>query len=385
MIAALALLAIAAAADPGNLCTLCHPDVRVAFEKSIHSSERVPCTSCHGGDSTASTVEGAHRGRFDPATDRRAVPALCGSCHSDVERMRPYNLPTDQLALYQTSSHGRALAEGDTSVAVCVDCHGVHEILAADDPRSPVSLRNIAGTCGRCHADDATNPLEAYAGSVHGLAVAREGNPSAPSCSRCHGTHGAAPPGVGDIEKVCGQCHATTRAYFLESPHKMAMDEAGLGECIACHDHHRVERASIDMLGTVCLQCHDDASEQVEMASQMMTLYTGAAEALDAARALVEKAGEVPLYIDDYTARLTEAHTFLLESLPAMHSLDLSHVESLTQRARSIGHEVSSEVGGKLDGRKWRRVGLLLFWFYLILTLALLGRFRARAARDSRS
>ena len=64
-----------------------------------------------------------------------------------------------------------------------------------------------------------------------------------------------------------------------------------------------------------------------------------------------------------------------------MHSVDLAVVEPLTGRARSIGHEVESEVRGKLEGRKWRRVGLMVFWFYLLLTVAILIRYSRQAGR----
>jgi hypothetical protein len=43
--------------------------------------------------------------------------------------------------------HGRKLAAGDTKVAVCTDCHGVHEIRAANDIRSSVNPINVAATC----------------------------------------------------------------------------------------------------------------------------------------------------------------------------------------------------------------------------------------------
>ena len=105
MITVALLLALTGATEPANLCTLCHPDVRVQFEQGIHHGEAVSCVSCHGGDSTTSTVAEAHRGDFRGQIQRPDVPDLCATCHADAQRMRPYNLPTDQLALYQTSEH----------------------------------------------------------------------------------------------------------------------------------------------------------------------------------------------------------------------------------------------------------------------------------------
>jgi predicted CXXCH cytochrome family protein len=388
MIASVLLLALAAA--PVNLCSLCHSDVRVQFERGVHHREGIACASCHGGNPAATTVAEAHRGDFRGVPRRRDIPALCASCHDDVRRMRPYNLSTDQFALYRTSQHGILLAKGDEKVAVCTDCHGVHEIRAHTDPESSVFLKNIPKTCGRCHGDAALiaryrlpgNAYADYSESVHGHAFLEPGNTTAPDCSRCHGAHGATPPGVGDIDKVCGQCHATARAYFIEGPHKRAMDAAGLPECASCHDHHRVLHADLGLLDSVCSNCHAKDSKEAEVATSMKTLFTQASEELDRARAMVDRAAAIPLYVQDDRARLEEAHTALLEASPVMHSLSVTHVEQLTNRSRSIANEVELEISGKLEQRKWRRVGLLVFWFYLLLTVAVLLRFRHRAAAE---
>jgi hypothetical protein len=391
VIAEILLVMVAAAGDPGNLCTLCHPDVRVEFERSIHSLEEVACVACHGGDASSSNVSEAHRDGFRGKIRRREVPKVCAGCHSDTDMMSPYNLATDQDALYRTSQHGRALAGGDESVAVCTDCHGVHEILRSDDARSSVYPANIPKTCAKCHSDPSRmddhdrigDPYADFIAGRHGEALLERLDASAPGCSRCHGAHGAAPPGVGDINKVCGQCHAPARAHFLEGPHRAAMNDAGLPECASCHGHHRIMKADLQQMEVACLECHEQGSAQLELALQMKTLYTKASEDLDSARILVEEAAAIPLYVEDYLARIEEGHTSLVESLPAMHSLDLSVVEGLTGRARSIGHEVESEVRDVLEGRMWRRVGLMLFWFYLIVTVGALVHFRRRAAREA--
>ncbi len=373
-------------ASSAGMCALCHPDVRVEFERSIHSEEEVGCVSCHGGNAAASDVAGAHPKGFRGRIRRAEIPELCGSCHADLERMRPYNLPTDQLALYRTSGHGRRLAAGDDKAAVCVDCHGVHGILRVKDPASSVFVLNIPGTCAKCHGEGSRgDPYGAYAGSVHGVALLSKGNLSAPDCSRCHGAHGAAPPGMGDVDKVCGQCHATTRTYFRQGPHDEAMQQAGLPECASCHGNHAIRPADVTRMETVCVQCHAEGSPPLELAMQVKTLHAGAAEELDRARGIVDEAAAVPLYVDDYRARLQEGDSALVESLPVMHAMELAPVEALTRRARSIGLEVQSELGGKMRERIWRKVGLGVFWFYLLVTVGILIAYRRRATREAES
>jgi predicted CXXCH cytochrome family protein len=218
---------------------------------------------------------------------------------------------------------------------------------------------------------------------VHGQALLSKGNLSAPDCARCHGAHGAAPPGFGDVDKVCGQCHETTREYFREGPHDTVLQQAGLPECASCHGNHAIRNPDIAQIETMCLQCHDQGSSQVELAQQMKTLHEGATQELEAARRIVDEAAEVPLYVEDYRARLQEGSSALIESLPVMHSMDLRRVEGLTSRARAIGEEVESELGGKLQERTWRRVGLMIFWFYLLVTIGILVRNRNRASRGA--
>jgi predicted CXXCH cytochrome family protein len=373
-----------------RMCGVCHSDVRVRFDQGVHRAEGIGCTSCHGGNADATTVAEAHRGNFRGVPSKRSIPALCASCHADVARMRPYNLPSDQYALYQTSQHGIRLAKGDLNVAVCTDCHGVHEIRRRDDPQSRVFERNIPATCGRCHGNAALlkkygrkdNPLLDYEAGVHGRAFLKEGNDAAPECTRCHGSHGATPPGVGDVEKVCGQCHSKARAYFLAGPHKEAMDAAGEPECAACHMNHRIQPATPAMLGTVCKKCHEAGSDQLHVAARFKTMVTDASSEIDRANGLVAQAAKIPLYVEDYKARLEDARTALLEAYPVMHALDTLQVEPHTRRARSIAEQVSSEIHHKLSGRWWNKVGLGLFWFYLLLTAVILMRARRRAAAE---
>lgn len=392
LVVAVALAAAGANAGAGGeLCGFCHPDVRVEFQGSIHHSEEVVCTSCHGGDPTSDTVPGAHSGSFRKHLRRRDIPKLCASCHADTRMMRPYNLPTDQYALYLTSQHGQELATGDEKVAVCTDCHGVHGILAHDDPRSSVYPRNIPKTCSRCHSDHKLmssygiegDPYADFFAGRHGEAFNARQDSSAPECSRCHGAHGATPPGVGDVNKVCGQCHATARASFLASPHKAGMDAAGLPECSSCHGHHKITKPAVSEMDGLCLQCHEQGSPPAELGLEMKTLYMGASADVDKAEETVDVAKAIPLHVEDYTARLEEAKTSLIEAQTVMHSLDLASVERLTNRARTIGQEVESETHEKIDSLKWRRVGLLVFWFYLIVTVATLVHFRRRAVREA--
>jgi predicted CXXCH cytochrome family protein len=332
----------------------------------------------------AITVENAHRGDFRKGLTRFQIPKLCADCHSDQNLMRPYNLSIEQFAVYQTSEHGRRLAQGDSRVAVCTDCHGVHDIRSGGDPASKVFPRRIPATCGACHGNETlmgqygkdVTPYLNYLNSLHAVELLQNGNVNAPDCARCHGVHGSTPPGLGDIDKVCGSCHSSAREAYLEGAHSGVMAGAGTPECVSCHGSHEVTAATRGQIAETCQRCHAEDSPQFSAGQRMDVLFEGASQEIDRARSLIEEARAIPLYVEDYEARLQEAGTYLLEAEPAIHAVSLREVERFTGAARSLGEEIQAEIQGELSDLRFRRVGLLVFWFYLILTMAIVYRHR---------
>jgi predicted CXXCH cytochrome family protein len=366
-------------------CGVCHPESRVAFAESIHAQEQVTCTSCHGGDAETQDVERAHKGSFRSLRDRLATPEMCADCHSDLQQMSAYNLPVDQYAVYQTSQHGMAVAGGDPRAAVCIDCHGSHEVHAAADPRSSVAARNLPATCAICHSDEElmghygldSGVVQDYEAGIHGRSLLVAGNLAAPNCTSCHGVHGATPPGVGDIDKVCGACHVQTRRAFLDGPHYQGMTEAGLPECASCHSNHAIQRFEVASIDTLCADCHGEGSDQVLMGSKIHTLIDAAAAEVDKAEALALEGQRSALDVEDHLGRIEEARTYLTEALPLAHSVSLEPVEQVTRRSRSIGEEVQHEIYAKLD-RTEAHIGLVVFWFYVFMTLVVLFLLKRR-------
>ena len=373
-------------------CGVCHPADRVTFEKGPHAAEGLHCTSCHGGDDQAVDEAAAHGGKgFRGRIARQDIPTLCASCHSDEKLMRPYDLPVDQYALYETSGHGQKLKQGDTSVAVCSDCHGAHDDLSAHDPASRVYVTNLPGMCGSCHGDTTRvhgaaaghgpNPYEAYRSSVHAQELFDAGNRNAPTCVSCHGVHGAAPTNVGDVNKICGRCHTAERRYFLSGPHATGMALHSLAECSSCHGDHAIQRRPMDDLATLCVKCHPTGSRDELLGHRLLADYRSASDAIQKAEAQVVRADAVPIQTDDYQARVEEARTYLREALIAAHAVDPEVMAGFTVRARSVGQEVESEVRGKLRNILIEKLALVIFWFYVLVTVGILRRFRDRPNR----
>jgi formate dehydrogenase gamma subunit len=187
---------------------------------------------------------------------------------------------------YESSVHGRAVQAGKVNAAACSDCHGVHDILPANDPRSLIFKFRVASTCGKCHAQ----VWDQYAESIHGRAVAA-GVDSAPTCTDCHGEHRILAPNdpnspvyVANISRVtCAHCHADQRlnarfalppgrvSSYENSYHGLAAQAGSLtvANCASCHGVHNIlpssdPRSTIAKanLAATCGKCHPDAGKR---------------------------------------------------------------------------------------------------------------------------
>ncbi len=126
--------------NPKNIastCGSCHHGIEEQFERSIHSrfvsktDKPLPvCNNCH----SAHTIR-----RTDNKGFELEIMQQCGSCHPKI------------AATYFDTYHGKVSRLGYTKTAKCYDCHGAHDILPVDDPRSHLSRKNIVKTCQKCH------------------------------------------------------------------------------------------------------------------------------------------------------------------------------------------------------------------------------------------
>jgi hypothetical protein len=312
---------------------------------------------------------------FKSKISKKDIPELCASCHSDVKKMTPYGLPTDQFDHYKVSQHGILLYQkGDTNVAVCTDCHGTHDILRKDNPKSRIYVDKVPSTCARCHSDSnlmkkygiPSDQYEQYVKSVHGEALLEKGNLSAPNCARCHGTHGATPPGVSHVSDVCGQCHNKTREYFNQSPHKKAVLELGLPECEMCHGNHEISRPGLETFDTACVNCHTPDSKGFKAGQNIRNLMQSAWDDLKKTERMLHEAEENGMYVEEENATLEEARTNLIQVVPVQHTLSIGMVEDYTEKASSISGGIREKIGQGFEDRRKRKLGVFLVWAIIL-------------------
>lgn len=148
-------------------CERCHNDIYQTYASSIHGSalfqehnDDVPvCADCHRAHNIV-----------DPRTFdyREKIPQMCGNCHANKELMDKYGLTTAVLNSYLQDFHGVTLKlykkqkdanDRATSkpIAVCVDCHGIHDITPTTGPDSSIVKANLVKRCQKCHPDATEN------------------------------------------------------------------------------------------------------------------------------------------------------------------------------------------------------------------------------------
>lgn len=261
-----------------SYCLLCHsqpgrthtlPDgstINVTVDEddyfaSVHGE--LGCAACHGN------MAYPHEGPV-PASARDfqlEMSAQCMSCHSDI---------------IADGVHNRALVQGNYEAAICVDCHGAHDIQPVEE-----TPQLGARACASCHVI----AFDQYQESVHGQALFA-GDPNVPTCIDCHGVHGINDPTTAQFRnrspELCAECHAdeelmaqydistnvfdsylsdfhgTTVALFEQQDPNVATNKA---VCYDCHGVHNI--AAVDdessrvirenLLGT-CQDCHPDAT-----------------------------------------------------------------------------------------------------------------------------
>jgi len=315
------------------------------------------------------------------------ITALCGSCHSSAEFMKQYNpaLPIDQVSKYKSSIHGILNAKGDPNAAECVSCHGSHEIQPVKDSRSLVYATNIPSVCSNCHSDAKlmskykipTDQFEKFVTSVHGVALLEKGDLSSPSCNDCHGNHGAIPPGVESISKVCGTCHVLNMELFEQSPHKKAFDENNFPECESCHGNHGIIYSTDEMIGTqesaVCMDCHsaEDDNKGFNVAGEMKKLIDSLKTEDSETKVILDEAVQKGMDVSDATFSLKDVRQVLIQSRTTIHSFNLEKFKEKIDEGFTIASKAKLTGEEAIDEFYYRRIGL--GFSTVIVTLLVIG------------
>ena len=255
-------------AQANDDCLMCHEDNTLKGHKNGHSFSvfvdgkklgnsvhaDIECISCH------QDLEGTD---FPHTTD--VQPAKCDGCHDDIQ------------SRYNNSLHGKAKARHDNLAPTCQTCHGSHDIIPVNNPKSKVAPINIPYVCGSCHKEGSpvqlqrnipeSHILENYSESMHGEGLLKKGLAVAATCVSCHTSHDILPHtdpkssiARRNIASTCSKCHSE-----IELVHRKVIKGAlwekeanVLPACVDCHQPHKARKVFYDqgMADSDCLTCH---------------------------------------------------------------------------------------------------------------------------------
>jgi cytochrome b subunit of formate dehydrogenase len=256
-------------------CQACHGRIEEVHTKVIRGElwekepDKVPvCIECH-------QPHEARRVYYEEGMSDRE----CQRCHARHDLVKVAG--SDTVSLFVDPDQ---LAVSDHKDTRCVQCHTGATPTHAERPCATI-VEKV--DCSICHA----GVVSTYATSTHGKLQAR-GDPAAPDCEHCHGTHAilphddpAAPTYVRHIPDLCADCHgeggiaaerytgelANMVSNYRHSVHGRALDESGLvvsANCVDCHTSHATLPASdpassINRSNIVrtCAQCHSGIFE----------------------------------------------------------------------------------------------------------------------------
>jgi len=275
------------------------------------------CSDCH----TAHNV----RPHEDPASsiNRDNVAQTCQQCHGRIKDVhqkiiqgelwesQPHMVPAC-IECHQPHEVRRVYCNEGMSDPECLKCHSQPDLVAADGTPMVVDHDQLAGSahekvrCIQCHTGAEVNherpcdtvpsrvdcaichaeQVQIYATGIHGK-LADQGDPDAPRCATCHGSHGAllhsdpaSPTHVRQIPNLCGRCHdeggvADKRyagsqhsmvANYKKSVHGRGLEKSGLlvtATCTDCHTTHGMLPSSNvksnthrSRIADTCAQCH---------------------------------------------------------------------------------------------------------------------------------
>jgi predicted CXXCH cytochrome family protein len=414
-----------------NTCLDCHqaigPTQRVITEQwqeSVHGKAGIGCADCHGGDPTSDeiTVAMSTAAGFVGKPTRDVSVGICGGCHADVTKMQQYGLPTDQFTKYYSSVHGQQLLVGDSRVAICIDCHGSHDVKKASDPTAQVYPLNVPTLCSSCHSNPdlmasygiPTDQFAQYKASVHGQQLLEKQDVRAPTCASCHGSHDAKPPVVETIVQICGQCHTATEALYEQARHSKLQ---GVGPvCVTCHGGHDVVQPDEtrffhptppDFVCTTCHEpgtqalrleadqfandadrrcdsCHHTGSDIYAQAQGIQTSLQSAADAVAVADEHIAEAAALGMIVTDAEVKLTEARTDLIKGRASSHTTKLGVVAPIASDAQAKASEAQQIADAKLEESVFRREAMVVVVGIILLNVVVLFLLKRTLTRHRR-
>jgi cytochrome b subunit of formate dehydrogenase len=376
--------------------------------KAEHKLRDEDCLQCHSDKTLTKDVNGKQVSLFvDQAKLKHSIHGGmfgCVDCHTDVKSLA-HDVPpkkvtcaqchADAQGAYSHNFHAKLVKAGNAPAANCQDCHGgEHEVLAADDAKSPVNHSNIPATCGRCHGQkflmesngESAQAFISYQDSVHGRAV-EKGSLKAAVCTDCHGAHSILPASdtkspisKASIPGTCGKCHKEIENTFNQSIHGQAIARGNqlAPVCTDCHGIHSIKSpvnpnspvSEQNLSRDTCARCHEGVrlSQEFGVPGNRVNSY------FDSYHGLAAEGGSV------VAANCSSCHGVhdILPSSDPRSTINRAHLDETCGKChKGVTQKFTLTRVHMEDGIHPHDIGSVVVrwvrWFYILLIVAVIG------------
>ncbi len=271
-------------------CLDCHSDttltaVRGKKEISLYIDSKILANSIHQDVKCIDCHRDANVEDFPH--EERLAPVYCGNCHDN------------QQLEFDSGIHGQALNRKQIYAPGCTECHGKHDILSTQHPKSTSYKMNIPFLCGKCHREGAPvarvynitehNIIENYSLSIHGEGLFKKGLTVTATCIDCHSNHMILPhtrskssTSPRNIAQTCMKCHGKIEEVHMEVIVGKKWTEApgSIPACTDCHLPHKARKESMELnvSDRACLKCHGKSDVHKVTNGKHVSLYVNKEE-----------------------------------------------------------------------------------------------------------
>lgn len=152
-------------------CQSCHDKIYNTYINSVHGkalidmvSTDVPiCIDCHTAHDIVNPLSGDYRNN---------IPLMCSNCHNNKNVMDKYGISTEVVKTYIDDFHGKTFSLNKSNlrkstsyyrkIAVCTDCHGIHNIESMRYLEVNTIKSNLLKRCQECHLEAGVNFPDAW-------------------------------------------------------------------------------------------------------------------------------------------------------------------------------------------------------------------------------
>jgi len=242
--------------------------VVLASQLILRAQDNEECLMCHAEEG----IEGVRQGRTVSMFISERIFAntphegsSCISCHvdladielphaEDLERAVCSMCHDGVVELHATSLHGKAIERGDPLAPHCADCHGTHRILPKSNGNSPVAVLNVPYTCTKCHREG--SPVQRYR-TIHQDSIIQH------YAESIHG-EGLLRKGL-IVAPNCASCH-TPHSILPHTDPASSISRTNIAQtCTKCHAmietvHRKVIKGELwekqEHMLPACVDCH---------------------------------------------------------------------------------------------------------------------------------